>query len=343
MTPTPLVAPPQAAARPPQAPVAPAAAPPIAAPAPRAVAAPAPAPTPMAKPSVPPAQAKAEESFLSADASVTEEEVPTTQPSSPWPYFAGALAFMGLIGGLLYMAGQPRGEKVAAPEAVTAQPTPTPAMDAGTPPAAVAAAPLDAGEGEAPDAGELAAVPAPADGGPLATAVPDASVAQDAGVAMLAALTGGPSTPVADAGVSDAGVASPVAAATDGGAAAPSYASEYDRLLAEARASYAKERWGKAASLFEQALKQRPDAPEARAGLGVALVLSERDFKQAIPLLREAVKVDATDALAWLALGIALQNLQRDLEAKQPYREYLKLQPNGRHAADVRSALSAIP
>jgi Flp pilus assembly protein TadD len=43
-----------------------------------------------------------------------------------------------------------------------------------------------------------------------------------------------------------------------------------------------------------------------------------------------------------LCLGVAYQNLGRPKDAKAPYQEYLKLEPNGQQASDVRSALKSI-
>jgi hypothetical protein len=42
-------------------------------------------------------------------------------------------------------------------------------------------------------------------------------------------------------------------------------------------------------------------------------------------------------------MGIGLQNVGRDREAKKAYLEYLKLQPKGAHASEVRLALQSIP
>jgi Flp pilus assembly protein TadD len=71
--------------------------------------------------------------------------------------------------------------------------------------------------------------------------------------------------------------------------------------------------------------------------------MSDMGYKEAIPYLKDAVKDDSTNAPAWLALGIAYQNLGQDTAAKQPYREFLKLRPKGAQADEVRAALQAIP
>jgi Flp pilus assembly protein TadD len=77
-------------------------------------------------------------------------------------------------------------------------------------------------------------------------------------------------------------------------------------------------------------------------GLGIALVMSETGFKEAVPLLNAGVKNNPTNAQAWLALGMAYQNIGQDAAAKGPYTEYLKLQPKGTTSDEVREALKAM-
>jgi Flp pilus assembly protein TadD len=71
--------------------------------------------------------------------------------------------------------------------------------------------------------------------------------------------------------------------------------------------------------------------------------MSDADSGEAIPYLVKGVAEEKTNASAWLALGIAYQNVGRDAEAKGPYREFLKLRPQGAQADEVRQALKFIP
>jgi Flp pilus assembly protein TadD len=71
--------------------------------------------------------------------------------------------------------------------------------------------------------------------------------------------------------------------------------------------------------------------------------MSDSTSAEALGYLREGVKADPRNATAWLALGIGLQNLGREAEAKGPYREYLKLKPTGAQAQEVREVLRLIP
>ena len=208
-------------------------------------------------------------------------------------------------------------------------------LDAG--PAVVVSAPLDAG--------------AVKDAGVLALVEVDAGLAKDAGAvahdAGVPAKDAGVAIAVIDAGLKDAGTAAVVkdagVAARDAGITALSDDAALTKLVDSAKAALVGQKYRKAVQLYRDALKLSPDDGTLRTGLGIALVMSDLGYKEAIPYLKDAVKDDATNSQAWLALGIALQNLGRDAEAKGPYREFLKLKPHGSQADEVRAALQGIP
>lgn len=184
------------------------------------------------------------------------------------------------------------------------------------------------------DAGATVAIAAEVDAGrdagtALAVAVKDAGVTVDAGALAVAVKDAGTTVAVA---AKDAGVAAPV-----GDAAALA------KLVDDAKAALVGQKYRKAVQLYREALKLSPDDASLRSGLGIALVMSDMGYKEAIPYLKDAVKDDPSSSQAWLALGIAFQNLGRDSEAKTPYREFLKLKPRGAQADEVRAALQAIP
>jgi CheY-like chemotaxis protein len=247
----------------------------------------------------------------------------------------------------------------------------TAAVDAGV--TVVSAPVVDAGAEEPVDAGEALAVNAPetVDAGSEVTASPEdagqavveapkdagAPVAIiDAGAPVLVAVVDAGVPAVKDAGVSqvavqtkDAGVPPVAVQAKDAGVAPTVVAEgdEFSKLVEDAKAALVSEKYRKAVGLYREATKLNPDDVAVRTGLGIALVMSETstnaNFKEAIPYLRDGVKADPTNARAWLALGLALQNLGRDVEAKAPYREFLKLKPKGSQADEVRAALQGIP
>ncbi len=178
------------------------------------------------------------------------------------------------------------------------------------------------------DAGEAEAVEPVKDAGP---AVVEAVV--DAGAPVVVAVKDAGAPVVAIAEPPDAGA---VAVAPVGDAA-------FLKLVDDAKAALVGERYRKAVQLFREAAKVNPDDEGVRTGLGISLVMSDLGFKEAIPYLKDGVKADPKNHRAWLALGIAYQNLGRDADAKVPYREFLKLKPSGAQADEVRAALQGIP
>ncbi|MCA2981915.1 MAG: tetratricopeptide repeat protein [Myxococcaceae bacterium] len=204
---------------------------------------------------------------------------------------------------------------------------------------------------EAPS-GDAGGAPVVAEAVPVAAKDAGASPTKD--VALAGAKDAGAAFDVVGASGKDAGaaLARDVGAARPGGSADAGAAgaaggalsdAQFGKLLDEGKAALVAERWGTAVKLFRKAVGDRPGDATARAGLGIALVFSETGFREAIPHLKEATKVDPANARAWLALGIALQNLGRDAEAKAPYRKFLELSPTSPQAAEVRAALQAIP
>ncbi|MFZ5441584.1 MAG: response regulator [Myxococcota bacterium] len=206
----------------------------------------------------------------------------------------------------------------------------------------VVVAPVDAGPAlEEPDAGaEPAVAAAPIDAGAEVDAGAVAELAVDAGSPVVAAEKDAGAPVVA---VVDAGAAPVVAAPVDAGAPAVAVDEGFQKMVDDAKAALVGERYRKAVQLYREAARQQPDNEEVRTGLGISLVMSDMGFKEAIPYLKDAVKADPKNHRAWLALGIAYQNLGRDSDAKTPYREFLKLKPSGAQADEVRAALQGIP
>jgi hypothetical protein len=162
----------------------------------------------------------------------------------------------------------------------------------------------------------------------------------DAGRAVIDAGAGAVDAgkPSVDAGkpvVVDAGQPM-VAAVVDAGS--PSKASD-DTLLNDARAALVARRYRDGITLFRKVLKTTPESLEARTGLGISLVMADVGYAEAVPYLRAAVKADPKNALAWLALGIAADNLGRNADAKDAWQTYLTLVPTGLKANEVREAL----
>jgi hypothetical protein len=147
----------------------------------------------------------------------------------------------------------------------------------------------------------------------------------------------------------DAGASAPAAVdagaplGSDAGAASPRPPESFEQALEDARAALVQQRYRTAIVLFRKASRLKPEDSRPRTGLGVALVMSDADYQEAIPYLKQGVADEPSNASAWLALGIAYQNLGRDAEAKPPYQEFLKLKPSGSQADEVRQALKFLP
>ncbi len=161
--------------------------------------------------------------------------------------------------------------------------------------------------------------------------VPDASVPFVAARVTVDAGAAEVRLPIVDAG-------SRWAAASDGGTGE----GDYEKLIADAKKAIQKERWGTALKAYKQALELQPDSHEAKTGLGISMVLSDTGYRDAVPLLKESVAADAANPQAWLALGMAFQNMGRTNEARAPYQQYLKLKPTGSMADEVRAALGQL-
>jgi hypothetical protein len=292
-----------------------------------------------------------------------ENPIPIRQ-NRTWALVIIAGLALGIIVGIILAGSNPGETPTVVDSGVTVVVEP---IDAGAP---IALMPddEDAGEEELDDDAGAVEVATVKDAGvPVAIAVIDAGAPKDAGVALaVAPKDAGTLVVVAtiDAGVAakdagaaiavevkDAGAAIAVApkdagvqvavAPKDAGVAVA--ADAISKLVDDANAAVVGQKYRKAVQLCREALKLAPDNASLRSSLGIALVMSDMGYKEAIPYLKDTVKDDATNAQAWLALGIAFQNLGRDGEAKAPYREFLKLKPRGAQADEVRAALQAIP
>jgi CheY-like chemotaxis protein/Flp pilus assembly protein TadD len=120
---------------------------------------------------------------------------------------------------------------------------------------------------------------------------------------------------------------------------------EYSLRLQEARIAADLRHFKAAAEQYRKALQLKPDSPQAKIGLGVALVHSDparSGYREAAQLLTQALSPDGNDAQAWLALGIAYQFNQQTSKAAEAYKRYLSLEPAGQSSADVRATLKQL-
>ncbi|GEN08711.1 serine/threonine protein kinase [Myxococcus fulvus] len=120
---------------------------------------------------------------------------------------------------------------------------------------------------------------------------------------------------------------------------------EYLNLIKQAKSATVGGRHKTAAASYRKAMDLNPDSTEAKAGLGIALVNgfeSESAFREATRLLADVVRDDEKNARAWLSLGMAYQSLGKNAEAARAYSQYLKLEPSGPSANEVRAMLKSL-
>nr|WP_255217493.1 DUF4388 domain-containing protein [Myxococcus sp. AM010] len=120
---------------------------------------------------------------------------------------------------------------------------------------------------------------------------------------------------------------------------------EFATLVKQARAAVVGQRHRSAAGSYRKALALKPTATEAKAGLGIALVngfTTDGAYREAAKLLQEVVKEEASNARAWLSLGMALQFTGKNSQAADAYKQYLLLEPTGTSAEEVRTLLRGL-
>ncbi|MFY1829183.1 response regulator [Myxococcus fulvus] len=251
------------------------------------------------------------------------EDAAAVRPRRTGLYVGGALLLIGAVVAVVAFGGGDKPPAESPPKVETVQ-TPEPQK-----PPEVAPVPPVA----EPDSGTTAVVQAPVDAG--------AQVTPDAGSAVV-------ETPPAPADSGTAVVEAPPAGADSGTPVAPVAVDpevEYANLIKQAKSATVGNRFKSAAASYRKAMGLKPDSTEAKAGLGIALVNgfeSESAFREATKLLADVVKDDEKNARAWLSLGMAYQSIGKNSEAGRAYNQYLKLEPSGASANEVRAMLKSL-
>jgi len=305
-----------------------------------------------------------EAGFFAAKAPPAAEDdldYPARRSGFRYGWLVIALVGVGLgVGGWFgynkYLAGKPE-------EPVVAQPQPVPEPVKPVPPP-VEPTPLDAG---------LQAEPVPEEGIPVAPLVPpgpEAAVGADAGAApqaadagVVAAAPGKPEPvkpepvkpepvkpapvkpePVKPVPVTPGGPGaakpepSPVKPAPVKPAPPPGGSAAYQGLLAKGQARYKAGDLKGASQFFNQAVEANPQGVDAMVALANAYYELDKN-QEALAVAKRAVELRPGHARAHLTLGTIYQTLGQNQAARQAYSTYLKLEPRGQFAADVRSIL----
>ncbi|MBV9960190.1 MAG: tetratricopeptide repeat protein [Acidobacteria bacterium] len=131
-------------------------------------------------------------------------------------------------------------------------------------------------------------------------------------------------------------VVSPLTAAL---AQSPDEDADPVQLFERGQNAHARGQLERALELYEEALKLRPDFPEAEYQRATALLSLRRD-EEAVKSLRRAAELRAEWALPRALLGDTLVRLKRYQEAEEPLSQALKLEPRNAMAllalADLR-------
>ncbi|MDR0964912.1 MAG: tetratricopeptide repeat protein, partial [Myxococcales bacterium] len=121
-------------------------------------------------------------------------------------------------------------------------------------------------------------------------------------------------------------------------------AQSFNALIERGEALLDAERYRAAAKIFKAALQRRPANQRALSGLGRALV--EDNTKEAVSYLKQALKLDPSDALAWHDLGVAYQisTPEQPKEALRAYEQFLKYAPSSKKpsAREIRGIVNKL-
>jgi uncharacterized caspase-like protein/peptidoglycan/xylan/chitin deacetylase (PgdA/CDA1 family) len=104
---------------------------------------------------------------------------------------------------------------------------------------------------------------------------------------------------------------------------------------------YREKRYDEAVAQFTEALKLRPDFAQAANNLGFVYYRQQR-YAEAARWLENTLKIDPSRAVAHFNLGDAYFHGGDTARAKQAYRTYLALQPQGSYAAQARAQLEKL-
>jgi hypothetical protein len=180
------------------------------------------------------------------------------------------------------------------------------------------------------------AVPAPPAAAPPAQAEPPAAV--------VATDRPSPSNPtVAAAPAAAEKPAPPQAEERAAGSDAPAAPAASEAAAARARCKQAVSR--RHSKEIQAACEEAFMADPGAADIAILLAKTEYDrgrAAQAAAWSRKALAVDSDAADAYVFIGGAEQSAGRSKAAKEAYRRYLQLAPNGRYAADLRAIVSSL-
>jgi TonB family protein len=96
---------------------------------------------------------------------------------------------------------------------------------------------------------------------------------------------------------------------------------------ARGKEHYSAGRYQEAAEAFKQAVRLKPDDPEAHHGLGLAFQ-SLRQYDEAVASYNEAIRLKPDWAEPYSDLGVAYRSMKRFKEAVDSFREAIQIKPD---------------
>ncbi len=97
--------------------------------------------------------------------------------------------------------------------------------------------------------------------------------------------------------------------------------------------------YDEAIRVTEQAIRVSPDSAIAYDNLGDYLCMGKQAYEEAIPYFLRSIELDPTDAQSYYDLGLCYYAMGKRDDMVQPLERFLRLEPEGARAADVRSLL----
>jgi tetratricopeptide (TPR) repeat protein len=105
---------------------------------------------------------------------------------------------------------------------------------------------------------------------------------------------------------------------------------------------YKEKQYAEAAAKFVTASQMQPSSALFANNAGFAYFCTGQ-FDQAVQWYKKSIALDPKRAVAYVNLGDAYLNLQKNAEAKQAFESFLALSPNSKSAPYVQDKLKSLP
>lgn len=112
-------------------------------------------------------------------------------------------------------------------------------------------------------------------------------------------------------------------------------------LFSDAQKLYEQKEFDEAAKIIDKALALEPKNEQAIT-LGSKIFMESGNDQRVIDLSTLAIELNPKNEDAYIYLGSSYQNIKKAKSAIKPYEEYLRLNPNGKHATEIRNLLEQI-